>query len=566
MAGAALGSEARTTVAADQDDGTVGSLIGACGLRAAAVLFLLLWSSPAGAAEQQRPTEDDLFGAPATAAPGGGGEAAPRTAGAGGGNAGAGTGAPSAAPPAPSAHLPSGVSPAAADAAAAVPATPAEADGTSASSRDLQLLGDPGAGPRLSEETAPEDPLRIGGQLYLRSAYAQPGSVLYDSTTNPVTSRTVTFSAPSLVDAYFDARPNDRVRGFVLGRMFFDPTLPTTATTAAPASMGTTTGTLNPTVPLISGVSNTRGPSVVLDQLWLRFDIGRKLFVTAGRQHVRWGTGQVWSPTDFLHPVARNPVAAFDARPGFTMLKLHFPWEERGWNFYAFALVEGVRRWDVNQNRYVSSSDATENLRQVGGAARAELVFGTAELGLDIVAYSDRKARYGGDLSFGIGDFDLYVDAGLAYGSQIPRVDVDCATTLMPSSCVYYSVGIKPQVVVGGTYSLKYNDNDVLRVIGEYFYNSRGYSDPRAYPLLFATGTFDFFYTGRHYAAVSAFLPAPWSWNYTNFTATTLGNLSDQSFISRLDYSHTLLTHLSFEAFGAVNYGRRAGEFRLGFD
>ncbi|MEO8213209.1 MAG: hypothetical protein ABI560_08450, partial [Myxococcales bacterium] len=64
MAGAALGSEARTTVAADQDDGTVGSLIGACGLRAAAVLFLLLWSSPAGAAEQQRPTEDDLFGAP----------------------------------------------------------------------------------------------------------------------------------------------------------------------------------------------------------------------------------------------------------------------------------------------------------------------------------------------------------------------------------------------------------------------------------------------------------------------------------------------------------------------
>lgn len=57
---------------------------------------------------------------------------------------------------------------------------------------------------------------------------------------------------------------------------------------------------------------------------------------------------------------------------------------------------------------------------------------------------------------------------------------------------------------------------------------------------------------------------APWSWNYTNFSFSTLGNLSDQSFFSRLDYSHTLLTHLTFEAFGAVNYGRREGEFRLG--
>jgi hypothetical protein len=547
-------------------------MIRAVSTLACAACLTASWLGPLPARAQgtERPSETDLFGG-ASAAP------------SGGGTPGAGGRGGATAEPAPEstgksavegeeagvpAKLAPGAAPAAAAASAAAPAptgTPAQADSVTASTRDSDLLGDPSAGPRLSEETAPEDPLKIGGQLYLRSAYSQPGSVV--RTTDPVGSRTVTFSAPSLVDAYFDARPNDRVRGFVLGRMFFDPTLPTTAATA-PASMvmGTGSTASGTTVPLISGISNSRGPSVLLDQLWLRFDIGRKLFITAGRQHVRWGTGRLWTPTDYLHPVARNPVAVFDARPGFTMLKLHFPWEERGWNFYAFALVEGVRRWDVNQNRYLQSSDVTGNLRQVGGAARAELVFGPAELGLDIVAYSDRKARYGGDLSFGIGDFDLYVDVGLGYGSQIPRVNADCTWTLDPGACVYYSVGIKPQVVVGGTYSLKYNDNDVFRVTGEYFYNSRGYSDPHAYLTLFATGTFEFFYTGRHYAAVSAILEAPWSWNYTNFVLTTLGNLSDQSFFSRLDYSHTLLTHLSFEAFGAVNYGRRAGEFRLGFD
>ena len=36
--------------------------------------------------------------------------------------------------------------------------------------------------------------------------------------------------------------------------------------------------------------------------------------------------------------------------------------------------------------------------------------------------------------------------------------------------------------------------------------------------------------------------------------------------MSRLDYSVTLLTHLTFEAFAAVHYGTRGGEFRIAID
>lgn len=449
-------------------------------------------------------------------------------------------------------------------AAAAIPSASAE----TAPSRDAVLLGDPNAGPQLSQQVAPDDPLKVGGRIYLRALYNNPGSAKFDVSEPNVTKRTyTTFSAPSLVDAYFDARPNDRVRGFVLGRLFFDPTLPATA---APMTGTTPTGSMmdggsNMMTPAVnsaalglSGVTNTRGPTSLLDQLWLRFDIGHTVFVTAGRQHVKWGTGHFWTPTDFLHPEHRNPVAVFDARPGFTMLKLHMPWEERGWNFYAFGLVEGVHRWDKATASYPVANDTASTLGQLGGAARAELVLGAAELGLDAVLYDNQKPRYGADLSFGIGDFDLYVDAGLRYGSEIPHVQTDGSIT--------YPVGIKPQIAAGGTYSLKYNDNDVFTVAGEYFYNSRGYSDPHVYPELFLTGTFEFFYTGRHYAGISAILNAPWSWNYSNFSFSTIGNLSDQSFFSRIDYSYTLLTHMTFELFGAVNYGRREGEFRLGVD
>ena len=130
--------------------------------------------------------------------------------------------------------------------------------------------------------------------------------------------------------------------------------------------------------------------------------------------------------------------------------------------------------------------------------------------------------------------------------------------------------GMKTQAVGGASYSRKYNDNDLWTLGAEYFYNQPGYANTSLYPgLLFNQSNqpqLNFFYTGRHYAALFLSLPAPYSWNYTNFTLSTLGNLSDMSFVTRLDYSHTLLTHLSVEAFVGVHYGSRGGEFRLGVD
>lgn len=531
----------------------------------------------AGRADAQgRPSEAEMFGAPSAPAADHGpsssdGGVAPERASAADEGAGAGTDPSTAVSPAKPASPAVGTPADPATGAGSGP-TEVEAGGGPAQtpSRDQAILGDPTAGPRLSEETAPEDPLKIGGQLYLRSFYRQPGAPVFDFSNVNMIRQTdeTTFSAPSLVDAYFDARPNERVRAFVLGRLFFDPTLPTqqaqqsTGTqgpgTGMPGQMTGTGGTSTPTVPLVSGITATRGPSTLLDQLWLRFDIKRVVFVTAGRQHVKWGTGRFWTPTDYLHPERRNPVAVFDARPGFTMLKLHLPWEERGWNFYAFALVEGVRPLDRTTGRFTAGGDVVRDVGDIGGALRAELVLGTAELGLGGVFHRDHKPRWAADLSVGVGDFDLYADAGFRYGSELPRVRAD--------GTIEYVPGIKPQITAGGTWSRKYNDNDVFTMAGEYFYNSRGYNDPRLYPVLFASGTFEFFYTGRHYAALSAILAAPWSWNYTTFTLTTLGNLSDQSFLSRLDYSLVMLTHLRFEAFVAVNYGRRSGEFRLGVD
>jgi hypothetical protein len=295
------------------------------------------------------------------------------------------------------------------------------------------------------------------------------------------------------------------------------------------------------------------------------------VFVTAGKQHVRWGTGHFWSPSDVLHLRYRNPLDVFDARTGTTMIKLHVPIESKGWNFYAYGITE--------------SPTATVSLSQIGGAARAEFVLDTAELGFGALVRSHDDPKITADLSIGVGDFDVYGEVALKNASDIDRVSYNAGADItgIPTDApnyvqqvadavypVYRDHGYRPQAVGGLTYSQKYHDNDTFTVGAEYFYNGLGYANPDAYlGLVLPHGTdlvepAPFFYLGRHYGSLYVTFPAPFSLDLHTFTLSTLANLSDQSFITRLDYALVLLTHLRFEAFTSVRYGNPEGEFRFG--
>lgn len=262
------------------------------------------------------------------------------------------------------------------------------------------------------------------------------------------------------------------------------------------------------------------------------------------------------------------------------MLKLHVPVESKAWNFYGYAVTEGT--------------DATPTLDQIAGAARAELVLGNAELGVGVFAQRRHKPKLGLDLSTGLGDFDLYGELALRDGAEIDRVqyapdasvpEFAAAPSWEPPAQtalrelqqvvdayypVYRSRGMKAQAVGGFSYSHKYNDNDTFTLGAEYFYNGLGHHGPQPYPGLVLPHSFEltdpatFFYLGQHYAALFLSLPSPYSLDNHSFTLSTIGNLSDKSFITRLDYSLVLLTHLRFEAFASARYGQTNGEFRFG--
>jgi len=366
-------------------------------------------------------------------------------------------------------------------------------------------------------------PFVMGGSLYLRlqSFVGYEGALLEQP-----------LSMPSLLDLYVDARPESRVRAYASGRLNYNPTVEDGDTDlfGSPAERS----------------------SMVLDQLWIKTDIARAVYITAGVQRIKWGASRLWNPTDFLNSRRRDPLDFFDDRTGLTMLKFHVPIESLGWNAYAIGFFEGA-----------------STLEDVGGALRLEMVAGTAEFALSAMAGAGKKTSFGLDLSIGLWDIDFHAEFSLTDETGVSYYEgdfdiSDLANPVLPEEL--YRDSFYGRVSGGFTYTFKSTDTDIMILGAEYFYNPLGVSDKTLYPWLLANGKFESFYLAQHYAAFFWAVPSPGDWDDVSFTTSTLANLSDMSFISRLDVSLRLHRMLRMEAFVMAHYGDSGGEFRPEFE
>jgi hypothetical protein len=292
-------------------------------------------------------------------------------------------------------------------------------------------------------------------------------------------------------------------------------------------------------------------PQVVLDQAWLKFDIDRKVFVTAGKQHEKWGVSKIWNPTDLLSTQRRNPLLPYDLRLGNYMVKLEYPFARKGTNLYAIGLFDNPQ--------------PASTLGQLGGAVRGETVIGDAEVGAELVARGGLTPVYGADASMPLGPVDVYAEAAVVTGGgQLYQ-----APTLTPGTNIATAFATTPvsgpsvQVSGGVSHDFAWREDRQATVSAEYFYNQLGYSDKAAYPALILSGNYTPFYTGVHYAALYLTAEGPDASKHTSYTFSTLANLSDYSFISRLDFTWRLLTYLTFGAYLDGHYGAPGGEFNF---
>ncbi|MBL8917697.1 MAG: hypothetical protein JNJ54_02460 [Myxococcaceae bacterium] len=446
---------------------------------------------------------------------------------------------------------------------------------------------------KFDTDEVKSDPLKIGANLNMfGQVLFQEGKTLAKE---PV-------SLPMLLEAYMDGRPTDRLRAYAVARLQYDPSRPAATATTNTSTMMTMNDMANMgmgtfTLPGAGGVGLTgataQNPTVVLDQLWLRFDIARTVYLTVGRQKVRWGTARIWYPTDYLNSQPRDPFNPFDVRLGVNMVKVHVPVEKLGWNFYGYGLFDNIG---------VGNSQLT--LGNLGGALRAEFVVWQAELGLGAVWMNGRRPRYAADISLPIGPFDVYgevairsgrdfvitrapsdtkfqsfldaaqnaglrnallgEDFGAAYSDELGKYDVTIGR----------GTGIYAQVSGGLSWQFNYTDKNFGILAAEYFYNPAGYSNPVEYQagLFIAQGILRLtpdpvqqipLYGGRHYLALIASAPGIPGFPWISVSATNLLNLNDISGLARMDVTFRVLTYLNVQVFGAVFYGQKGGELRF---
>ena len=366
----------------------------------------------------------------------------------------------------------------------------------------------------------------LGGQLYSRYGL---------SITEGTPLSKAPFSSPTLTDMYLDARPNERLRGYIRGRLNYNFSY---SEESAPTLF----------------TPNSQS-SVLLDQLWFKFDIAETLYITLGKQPLRWGSGRFWNPTDFVNHQTRDPFAFVDQRTGVGLLKVHFPIESLGWNLYGILNGDGVR-----------------SPEEAGVALRAELLYGTTELALSAANQRGGPRQLGVDVSTGIWvlDFHLEVAAHNAYRESF-------ITSSSSPKTGFPLLGYDPlpvpeqrdewlyQGVAGVELAVQYSDEDSAYMGAEYFYNQMGYDDPKLFTWLAMTGKLRALYLGAHYASVYLSLPNPGKLRNTSFTLSAMSNLSFESGLLRFDYRSRILTFLDFFA-GATFYAGETSDLRFALE
>ena len=364
------------------------------------------------------------------------------------------------------------------------------------------------------------DTLQIGGRLEIRTDSGEKEGVRAAGSD---------FGQLKQADIYFDTRPNKNLRGFLRLRL--------TEAGGSDGSQGAPIGLNDPTTSCSANCLRTD-----IDEMWLKWDIANQVYATLGKQHVKWGSGHFWNPTDFTAVRVIDPLALFDRRLGTEMLKLHLPFEKQGYNLYAILEYAGA-----------------SHIEQLSGSLRGEFAFGgigEAALSLQMAAHAPLKA--GIDISSAVGPLDIHSETAFTKreSQQLYRGEIDPQTGQLPTTYRDQNKWFI-QSVAGIDYSFKYNADNSMTIGAEYFYNQLGYDDRDLELYSLVTGQSPAQYGGRQYLGAFINLHYPGSWTETQFFLDGLRNLSDKSSVVRLTSSMSLYKNAELQAF----VGRCQGDY-----
>jgi hypothetical protein len=191
-------------------------------------------------------------------------------------------------------------------------------------------------------------------------------------------------------------------------------------------------------------------------------------------------------------------------------------------------------------------------------------------VGLSGVVREGRRPRAGLDLSSALGPIDVHAEVAAQRGVDAPlyrlMAEPPEGASFLDRFETYSPEGWIPSASGGFTVTFDLTEQSQLNLNGEYFYNSLGYTQPEVLAALILRNRYQPFYAGQQYAGVGLQLALNDGLATDLVGLTTLANLSDRSYVTRLDALISVFTNLSVQLYVSVPYGQKGGEFRQTFD
>jgi hypothetical protein len=202
------------------------------------------------------------------------------------------------------------------------------------------------------------------------------------------------------------------------------------------------------------------------DWLYLRTTLG-PLTITAGRQPVSFGRGQLWHPTDMISMFSLTEVDT-EYKPGADALRVDWQIAERS----SLLLLAVAGELADDRDAAVSLTGSSFLARFKQGLGKAEFALMAGLVRRDVVIAFD------GIVDLGFGDFygEAVVNVPTA-GSLTPNADVRCRFSLPGLACAEGT----PRAVARAVLGLRLKPTTTLTTSVELFYNGFGSVDPADY-------------------------------------------------------------------------------------
>jgi len=283
-----------------------------------------------------------------------------------------------------------------------------------------------------------------------------------------------------------------------------------------------------------------------LSELFMSFDVYKKVFFRIGYQLIAWGPSFFWTPVDFINRDRVDPLAQLDLRTGKPGTKVTVPFE--GSNLVLF--------FDFSQS--IDGSGVTSGIHdrtRVG--ARFDTVLLGYEVGLSTYFGNGLTTLWGLDFSGVLFRTDFYGEVALSKGSNTRKAHLSAA----PST---YELYYPQEITVATSLGLAKSFGEFKRwtVRTELYFDSNGYGSDAPYSYLLAQDLYSPLYMGMLYGYLSVTKDDLFTQDIRG-TLALLMNVLDPSYDISTTFSFDFPNLIPFDVRVSFSGGEEGKEFTV---